>query len=388
MEFNRKLKDVDFSGISNIVKRANALGGDLIRLEIGDVDFSPPTSILEGINAAFTENKTHYPAFQGDPDLINTIVTWLYETNNILVKPEQVLITAGGSMALYLSLQTILNNGDEVLLPIPVWPHLHEMIILAGGIPKPIPSISTNGFHLDFDLLAKSINAKTKAIVINTPNNPTGTVYSKDEITELAKLASKHDLTIISDEEYESFCFQDSSITSPIQYYSKVIICRSFSKMLSISGLRLGFLIAPAEWIPIISKWNLYSSMYNSSIVQRSVSHALVNSKPFVTNLVDTYKKRMQRVSAYLNNIEGVKCNLSEGAIYVWPDFGQITKDDVMLANYFLEKAKVVTVPGSVFGINGKGYLRISLACNDENIERALSRINEATLQLNKNDVK
>lgn len=387
MEFNKKLETIDFSGISKIVKKANAIGGDLIRLEIGDVEFNPPSSIQEGINLAFIESKTHYPAFQGDPDLINSIVKWLNIYNNISVKPEQILITAGGSMALYLSLQTILNNGDEVLMPIPVWPHLQEMVLLAGGIPKLIPSLSDTGFHLDFELLSKSVTSRTKAIIINTPNNPTGTIYSKDEIIALAALAAKHDLTIISDEEYEAFCFQESPFTSPIQHYPKSIICRSFSKTFSISGLRLGFLIAPAEWIPIISKWNLYSSMYNSSIVQRAVSNALTQSRNFVVNLVDTYKSRMLKVSTSLSNIPGVKCNLSEGAIYVWPDFREITTNDVELANYFLETAKVVTVPGSIFGENGKGFLRISLACKDEEIDKAIFRITDAVNKITREGI-
>ena len=387
MEFNRKLDNIDFSGISKIVKKANAIGGDLIRLEIGDVEFSPPGSILDGINLAFTESKTHYPAFQGDPDLINSIVNWLNVYNHIFVKPEQILNTAGGSMALYLSLQTILNNGDEVLMPIPVWPHLHDMVVLAGGVPKLIPSLTEAGFHLDFELLSRSVTSKTKAIVINTPNNPTGTIYSKNEIITLAAFAAKYDLTIISDEEYEAFSFQESPFTSPIQHYPKSIICRSFSKTFSISGLRLGFLIAPAEWIPIISKWNLYSSMYNSSIVQRAVSNALIVSRNFVADLVDTYKTRMLKVSTSLNNIQGIKCNLSEGAIYVWPDFREITTDDVELANYFLETAKIVTIPGSIFGANGKGFLRISLACKDADIDKAIIRINESVHKLIKEGI-
>ena len=387
MKFNKKLDNIDFSGISKIVKKANAIGGDLIRLEIGDVDFNPPSSIHEGINLAFNENKTHYPAFQGDNVLIANIVRWLQVYNNIIVKPEQILITAGGSMALYLSLQTILNYGDEVLLPIPVWPHLHEMILLAGGVPKLIPLQPETGFHLDFELLKKSISSKTKAILINTPNNPTGTIYTKDEIFELGRIAAEHDLTIISDEEYEAFCFNESHISSPIQFYPKSIVCRSFSKMFSISGLRLGFLIAPTEWIPIISKWNLYSSMYNSSIVQRAVSNALVESRDFVNDLVSTYKIRMQKASTSLNNIQGVKCNASEGAIYLWPDFRDITIDDVKLANYILETAKVVTVPGSVFGDNGRGFLRISLACNDNILETALIRVNESVEKLIKQGI-
>jgi aminotransferase len=388
MEFNKKLENIDFSGISKIVRKANSVGGDLIRLEIGDVEFNPPTSILDGIFLAFEENRTHYPAFQGDNILIQNIVKWLSQYNNISVLPEQILITAGGSMALYLSLQSILNNGDEVLLPIPVWPHLHDMILLTGAVPILVPLLPETGFHLDFDLLRNNITSRTKAILINSPNNPTGTIYSKSEIQQLSNIAGEHNLTIICDEEYEAFCYNEVSIYSPIQFYNKSIICRSFSKIFSISGLRLGFIIAPSDWIPIISKWNLYSSMYNSSIVQRAVSNALVESRPFVEELVTTYKKRMLFVSSSLNKIPGIRCNSSEGAIYVWPDFREITYDDIKLADYLLEKEGVVTVPGSVFGQNGKGFLRISLACSDTEIERALIKIKNAVNHLIKFGIK
>lgn len=388
MEFNKKLDNIDFSGISKIVRKANSLGGDLIRLEIGDVEFNPPSSISKGILLAFDEKRTHYPAFQGDNILIQNIVKWLFQYNNISVSPEQILITAGGSMALYLALQSILNSGDEVLLPIPVWPHLHDMILLTGAVPILIPLLPETGFHLDFYLLRQNITSRTKAILINSPNNPSGTIYTKSELKQLSNFAREHDLTIICDEEYEAFCYNEESICSPIQFYNKTIICRSFSKTFSISGLRLGFIIAPADWIPIISKWNLYSSMYNSSIVQRAVSNALVESRPFVEELVATYKKRMLLVSSSLNKIPGVRCNSSEGAIYVWPDFREITYDDVKLADYLLQKEGIVTVPGSVFGQNGKGFLRISLACKDTDIERALIKIKNAVNHLIKIGIK
>ena len=384
MEFNNRLNKVDFSGISKMINKANALGSDLIRLEIGDVDFDPPASIFEGISLAFQKQKTHYPAFRGDPILVECIIKWLREYSDIEVSSEQILITAGGSMALYLSLQSILNLDDEVLLPTPVWPHLEAMIYLAGGVQKPIILSSENGFHLDFEALKKSVTHKTKAELINAPNNPTGTIYTKSEMIELSKFADAHNLVIISDEEYEAFCYNEKSICSPIQFYNKTIVCRSFSKSFSMSGLRLGYIIAPTDWIPIISKCNFYSSMYNSSIVQSAVTNALINSRDFVTNLVATYKKRMIHVVNSLNMIKGVKCSLSEGGIYVWPDFREITDDDVMLANFLLEKAGIVTVPGSVFGEAGGGFLRISLACSDANIDKALQKIKDFIPQLTK----
>ena len=373
-EVNKRLEQVQFSGIANVIEKANKLGSDVIRLEVGDVDFSPPESMLFGIQEAFKKQLTHYPPLQGNRELINQIVLVL-KKEGIEVTEEQVLICSGGSMGIYLTMQALLNPGDDVLIFEPIWPHLVEMLVLAGANPIMIPLDKNEKFHFDVGEVEKYITKKTKAIVVNTPNNPTGTVYTECEIKQLVNLCQKHNIMIISDEEYQVFTYGESKHVSPLSYYEATIVCRSFSKTLSISGLRVGYIIGPVNWVNSIKKLGLFTTMYSNSVVQYAIAKELSNPSSFVVNMVKTFEKRMHIVTEGLADIEQIHCIASEGSVYLWIDCLQINKDDKVIADKLLYDGKVAVVPGSCFGDSGAGFLRLSLGANEDSLIEAVKRM-------------
>lgn len=371
---NKNLVDTKNSGIADVINKANQLGKDVIRLEVGDVDLEPSHIVLDGLMQAVLEKKTHYPSLRGDPELIEEIVASL-KNEEIYITPDQILITSGGSMGMYLALQSVINIGEEVLVFEPVWPHLTEMIKLSGGIPISLPLTSTNQFHVDINDVRKFITPKTKAILINTPNNPTGVVYSEAEIYQLCRLAKEYNLVIISDEEYSNYIYGKNKLVSPISIYDKAIVSRSFSKTYSISGLRLGYIIAPAQWVNEITKWSLFSTMYSSSITQRAVLKALQLGDEFPFKSREIFEKRMNYVVDRIRTIKGISCFVPEGAVYIWIKFDNNMLDDYALCDKLLYEAKVAIVPGSCFGLAGAGYARLSLGQDISLLDEAITRI-------------
>ena len=371
---NKNLVDTKNSGIADVINKANQLGKDVIRLEVGDVDLEPSHIVLDGLMQAVLEKKTHYPSLRGDPELIEEIVASL-KNEEIYITPDQILITSGGSMGMYLALHSVINIGEEVLVFEPVWPHLTEMIKLSGGIPISLPLTSTNQFHVDINDVRKFITPKTKAILINTPNNPTGVVYSEAEIYQLCRLAKEYNLVIISDEEYSNYIYGKNKLVSPISIYDKAIVSRSFSKTYSISGLRLGYIIAPAQWVNEITKWSLFSTMYSSSITQRAVLKALQLGDEFPFKSREIFEKRMNYVVDRIRTIKGISCFVPEGAVYIWIKFDNNMLDDYALCDKLLYEAKVAIVPGSCFGLAGAGYARLSLGQDISLLDEAITRI-------------
>ena len=371
---NKNLVDTKNSGIADVINKANQFGKDVIRLEVGDVDLEPSHIVLDGLMQAVLEKKTHYPSLRGDPELIEEIVASLKD-EEIYVTPDQILITSGGSMGMYLALQSVINIGEEVLVFEPIWPHLTEMIKLSGGIPISIPLTSTNQFHVDINDVRKFITPKTKAILINTPNNPTGVVYSEAEIYQLCRLAKEYNLVIISDEEYSNYIYGKNKLVSPISIHDKTIVSRSFSKTYSISGLRLGYIIAPAQWVNEITKWSLFSTMYSSSITQRAVLKALQLGDEFPFKSREIFEKRMNYVVDRIKTIKGISCFVPEGAVYIWIKFDNNLLDDYALCDKLLYEAKVAIVPGSCFGLAGAGYARLSLGQDISLLDEAITRI-------------
>lgn len=212
-------------------------------------------------------------------------------------------------------------------------------------------------------------------IVINTPNNPTGIVYNEEEIKKLCEFANANNLVIISDEEYCNFIYGQNKFISPISYYDKTIVSRSFSKTFSISGLRLGYIIAPSEWIKAITKWSLFSTMYSPSVTQLGVAEAIKQNDSFPEKSRKIYEDRMNLVVENLNKIHGIKCQYSEGSVYVWVKFDANEADDQKICDKLLYEAKVALVPGRCFGESGKGYARLSLGQDIEQLEEAIKRI-------------
>ena len=373
-----KIKKVKFSGIGEMVKLANKIGGDMVRLEIGDVDYSPPECVKDALLKAVSDGNTHYPPFQGYSDLIESIAEKLKNENKLSVSPDNILVTSGGSMALFVALSSLINPGDEIIIQDPVWCHYPPMIELAGGIPKRVSLDSANNLELNIDDLKAKITNRTKGILLNTPNNPTGAVMSRKSCEEVAEIAKEHDLFIVADEEYEKFVFGGNRHTNIGSIYDNTVTIQSISKTYAMSGFRIGYIVADPKLINEIGKMNLYSAMYASSISQRAALAAMNDSRGFVESMVKEFEKRMNILVNGLNSIEGIKCEKSQGSVYAWPNIRKLGMNSIETAKFLVEKAKVVTVAGSEFGKNGEGYLRLSLGAPIKRIEEGVKRIKEA----------
>jgi len=370
-----KMKNIKFSGIGEMVNLANKIGGDIIRLETGDIDFSPPRSILNGIVEAFERGFTHYAPFKGYDDLREAIAQKLKVENRIDADPENILITGGGSMGLFIALYSMLNPEDEIIITDPAWCHFEEIIKLCGARITTIPLIEENKFKINISALDNSISKKTKMLLINSPHNPTGSILDKKLIEGIAKIAEKNSIIILADEEYEKFVYDNRKHYSIGSIYENTITVQSFSKTYAICGLRIGYIVAKKEFIDEMTKLNLYTIICAPSICQRAVLKALKGEKTFTQEMVSEFEKRRNVLADGLNKIDGIKCIRPEGSPYVWANISGLEKNSYEIAKYFAEKAKVATVAGSVFGNNGAGYLRFSLAAPIEKIIEAVNRI-------------
>lgn len=369
-KFNEKIISTNISGIANIVEESRNIDGKVIHLEVGDIDFSVSRELKKHITKAIYQNNTHYPPLSGNNQLVNEIISKEWMIHKKRIEAENIYITSGGSFGVYLGMQTIINEGDEIVMFEPIWPHFFEMAKLCGAKVQRISLNSDNGFHINKEILESIIiSSKTKAILINTPNNPTGVVWSKEEIQLISEFAHNNDLYLICDEEYNAFCFNDEFTTVPS--LKNNIVVRSFSKTYAIAGLRLGYIIGSKEWIEQIKKWGLFSIMYSSSIVQQGVADFMAICDDFTNNMRIEIRTRADIFHEKVSKNGKYEFKKPEGSVYFWLDCRDFIIDDVNFAKKLLYDAKIAVVPGSFFGDAGKGFLRISLGADQNDLEIA-----------------
>lgn len=373
MLFNSNVVMAEYSGISQIVEKANEIS-NCIRLEVGDVDFSPSKSVKENIVKAFDEDETHYPDLFGNKMLIKKIIDLEKNENNIKLTEDNIYVTAGGSFGMFISLMSCINIGDEVVIFEPTWSHFEEMVRIVGGKTIKIELSEKNNYHLSKTIFDQYDTTNWKVILFSSPNNPTGTIYNKDDIRILVEFANRNNILLLCDQEYEAFSYE-SKVISLFDQYEKSITSKSFSKTLSVAGLRLGYIIGSKEWIACARKCGFYSNMYASSIVQFGIGHMLEHKSEFVSNMVNTFKERLLGVDKIFRGKCKLKYQFPEGAVYMWLDCRAYSQDDNYISDYLLKEAKVSTVPGSCFGKSGKGFLRLSLGRETEKLLEAASRI-------------
>jgi len=371
-----ELDEIRFSGIGEMFNLANRIGGDLIRFETGDVDFATPAHIVESATEQLHNGLTHYAPYKGYDTLRQAIVNKLALKNRITKSLEDILVTSGGSGALYLAFQALLSEGDEVIISNPSWPHFAEMIRLAGGVPVEAPFISRDGREFDSAILENAITSKTRIILVNSPHNPSGAVLNKKDLREIAAIAEKCGATVLSDEVYESFVFDSNEHESIATISDNVVSVYSFSKTYAMCGWRLGYISANPILVERMTKLNLYSVTCIPPFIQLAGLAALEGDQTCVYEMVHAYQKRRDQLVTGLNAIPGVKCPSPRGSVYVWPDISYYG-DSRNVAKQLVEKAKCVTVPGCVFGSNGEGRLRLSLSLDEAKIAKGIARLGE-----------
>ncbi|RLJ07080.1 MAG: pyridoxal phosphate-dependent aminotransferase [Candidatus Aenigmatarchaeota archaeon] len=350
---------------------------DVISLGPGEPDFRPPERLLERIDYWLKKGETRYSPPEGREELREAISRKLKKENGIDVGPEQVVVTAGSTEAILLALMVLIDPGEGVLIPDPSFLTYRPTVELISGMPLLVPLSFDRDWQFDVDEAKKAIlPEKTNAIIINTPNNPTGTVYSRKTLEEIADFANEYDLIIISDEAYEKFVYGDFRHISPASLNGmedRVITLHSCSKTLAMPGLRVGWASGPEKLIKAMVKIHLFSSLSASTPVQLAVAECLEDNS-FIQGWVREYGKRRQMVMEWLDK-EGLEYRKPGGAFYLFPRISRFGLSSFDFAKQALEKARVAVVPGTEFGKRGEGFIRISYATSPELIEKGLERL-------------
>ncbi|MFZ2330403.1 MAG: pyridoxal phosphate-dependent aminotransferase [Atribacterota bacterium] len=387
MELNQNLKKVKPSGIRKLFDLAQNRK-DVISFGIGEPDFITPAHVREAAKQAIDDGYTHYTPNAGFYDLRKALAEKLTEVNKIPVKAEQVIVTAGGTQALFSAFYVLLNPEDELIVPDPGFLVYGSQVILAGGNPVYLPIREKNAFQIDPDELKSLITSKTRAILINSPSNPTGMVIKDDVLKEIAKIAIEHNLLVISDELYEDILFDGKehiSIASFPGMAERTISIFGFSKSYAMTGWRLAYLVCPEFLVNEIIKVQQNTSVCPNSVTQRAALYGLQHKDETeleIEKMRKAYQERRDILVAGLNEIEGFHCLIPEGAFYAFPNITKTGKSSEELSMYLLDHCGVVTVPGDAFGQYGKGFLRFSFATSIDMIKKGIEQIKKGIKKL------
>lgn len=363
-----------------------AQGKDVISLSIGEPDFDTPDFIKEAAKKAIDENYSHYPPVAGYPELKEAIIRKFKRDNGIEYKPNQIVVSTGAKQSIYNTFQCILSPGDEVIIPTPFWVTYADIIELSGGKPVYVNTSVETHFKANVEMLEKAITPKSKAIIFSSPNNPSGAVYSKEELHEIAKFAQKHDLIIVSDEIYEHIIYGQkmTSIASFPEAYDRTVTVNGLSKAFAMTGWRIGYIGAPAFIAKACDTLQSQVTSGANSIAQRAAITALDADLSQIQYMIDAFKKRRALMMDWVKEIDAFQMPEPEGAFYIFPDVsatfgktihGKLIQNSSDLANLILDEAFVSTVPGSAFGMDN--CLRISYTASEAQLNEAMRRIKE-----------
>jgi len=378
------------SGIRKVNEKALAMeraGEKVIHFEIGRPDFDTPEYIKKAAEKAIANGDVFYTSNYGTMELRQEIANKLLRQNHVDYKATDILVTVGLSEAVFDVLCTILDEGDEILVPDPAWLNYHNVPRLLGAVPVTYTLSEENGYQMNLEEVGSKVTDKTKAVVIITPNNPTGGVLSQDTLQGLADLAIEKDLLVIADEVYERLIYDGEkhvSIASLSGMKERTFTMNGLSKAYSMTGWRLGYVAAPEEFIPVLNKIHQHNTTCAPSFVQTASVAALRDEKDEVNEMVKEYQRRRDYAVAAINAIDGLSCLCPKGAFYIFINCKELGRPCAELAAYLLDEAKIALVPGDVFGPGGEGYLRMSFANSYENIVEGCKRLAEAVAALKK----
>ena len=361
-------------------ERLRAEGVDLIDLGAGEPDFPTPRNVKDAAEQAIEANFTRYTATSGIAPLRKAITEMMYRDFGASYDPSEVLVTMGGKQAIFNAMATLLNPGDEVLIPSPYWVTFPEIAKFLGARPAIIDTEPTD-FLLTAGSVRDSIGPRTRLLIINSPNNPTGRVIPPDEFERIVEVAAERDVWVLSDECYLYFAYPPAVPYTagqlPQELRSRVMICGSFSKTHAMTGWRLGFGLGPKPWIQSMLKVQSHSTSNANSMTQKAAVEAAIGPQDSVQSMIREYLRRRDWIVPALNEIKGIECSMPEGAFYVMPNIKRLlggrVRDSIELSKLLLDEARVVVTAGSAFGM--EGYIRISYANSMEAIQQGVSRI-------------
>ena len=360
-------------------RELKATGKDVISLAGGEPDFDTPRHIVEAGYAAIQAGDTHYPPSPGTPALLNAIVAKLKRENNVHhITPDHIMATPGAKWAIFASLAAMLEPGDEVLLLDPSWVSYAPMVQLHRAVPVRVALTAADGFRITADLLEQHMTAKTKLIMVNSPNNPTGRVLTRAEIDAIVHVATAHDLYVLSDEIYEHIVYDGAvhySLAAEPGMAERTIIVNGFSKAYAMTGWRLGWLAAPQPIVKLARIYQTHSAQSAASFTMAAGVAALNGPQECVKQMVAIYDQRRRMVLDALEEIPGIECPPVEGAFYVFPRFTNTKKTSLELTAALIDEALVVTTPGDAFGPAGEGHVRFSIAERTTDLEKMVDRL-------------
>jgi len=352
-----RLKKIKPSGIRHFFSLTREIP-DIINLTVGEPDFNPPQHAIKACIEAAKEGKTHYAPTNGIQELREAIGQKTYSDYSLNYDPNtEILVTVGGTEAIFAALIGLINPGDEVLIPDPGFVCYEPCVVLAGGVPVSIPLLERNEFKPFIEDVTSLITDKSRVMILNYPNNPTGAVLSYDEIAELVKIAVDHNLIVISDEVYEKMVYDDAKhycVATFPEMRERTLVVNSFSKTYAMTGLRVGFVCGPKELISPLWLMHQYTVACVNSPAQYMALAALKGPQDFVENMMREFDRRRRMVYKRLNEITGFNCKLPKGAFYVFPNIMGFNMPSVQFAEFLMREAHVATVPGLMFGRHGK----------------------------------
>jgi aspartate aminotransferase len=391
MKFSNLSLQLESSVTLEITAKAKKMkddGLDVVSFGAGEPDFNTPDNIIEAAIAAMNKGLTKYTPASGILQLKEAISKKLLNDNNLKYSVSQIMVSTGAKQCLSNLFQAIINPGDEIIIPVPYWISYPELIKLYGGKPVFVGSTEECDFKYKIEDLESAITDKTKAILVNSPNNPTGAVYEKEELEQIAKFAQRHDLLIISDEIYEKLIYDNEKHVSIATFskdtYDRTIIINGLSKTYSMTGWRVGYAAGPLELIKVMSNIQSHTTSNPTSICQYAALEALEGSQEKIEYMIKQFEIRRNYMVDKINNIYGLSCINPKGAFYVMVNISnlqnrklkdEVIKDSFVLSQMLLEKQLVAVIPGEAFGVDN--YIRLSYATSLENIEKGLARIEE-----------
>jgi aspartate/methionine/tyrosine aminotransferase len=377
----KRMQGIRGEAAFEMLGRANELerqGRSVIHLEIGEPDFDTPEPIVTAGVQWLQKGATHYSPVPGIWDLRTTIANHLSSQHPQKIDPRTVLVTPGAKMMIFAIIQSVVDPGDEVICPDPSYPAYEAAIRMAGATPVPVRLEESKEFRFDLNELANRITPRTKMIVINSPQNPTGGVLTLDDLRKVVDLARKHDLLILSDEIYSDIYYTDrpASILDVPNVLDRVCLVNGFSKIYAMTGWRLGYGVVPQDTFPTIELFLNNSVSSTATFTQRAALEAFTpETEKASQQMVAEFRKRRDVFADGLNSIPGIRCLKPLGAFYLFPNISGVGLPSEEFANRLLTEAGVATLSGTAFGDYGEGYLRLSFASSLANLETALERI-------------
>ena len=381
IKFNRRLKDIVGSTTLAITARAKELvsqGVDVVNFAAGEPDFDTPEFIKQAAIDAIKKGQTKYTPSVGTLELRQAIVSKFQKDNQLKYTPNQIVVSCGAKHSIYNLVQVLVDDGDEVIYQSPFWVSYPEMVKAAGGVSRIIPTNSTTHFKLTADLIQKNITSKTKLLILNSPSNPTGVMYSKEELQAIAKVCVERNIFVISDEIYEKLIYDTHAHISIAslgkEIFDLTVVVNGVSKAYSMTGWRIGYCAGPQDIMDCVKKFQDHSTSNPTSISQAAALAAMTATEESIDKMRQEFKQRRDLMVSLLDKIPEISYIRPNGAFYVFCNFSKFGKS-ADIAKRILDDGKVAVIPGDGFG--AEGYIRLSFSTSSQKIEEGIKRIHQ-----------